>query len=103
MKKFRSYLLGLYFIIVTDCAVFTKKLEKRELATRVARWALFLSEFKYTIEHRGAGCSMAHGDALSRYPLCMTINSEFIVQLQRVRQDDIEVKTLTPRMNGSGL
>jgi len=34
----------------------------------------------------------------------MTINSEFIAQLQRVQQDDIEVKTLTSeaRMNGSG-
>lgn len=103
VKKFRSYLLGLQFKIVTDCAAFTKTLEKRELATRVARWALLLSEFNYTIEHR-AGSNMAHVDALSRYPICMTINSEFIAQLQKAQQNDIEVKTLTSeaRMNGCG-
>jgi formiminotetrahydrofolate cyclodeaminase len=39
MKKFRSYLLGLQFKIVTDCAAFTKILDKWELATRVAHWA----------------------------------------------------------------
>jgi len=84
MKKFRSYLLGLQFKIVTDCAAFTKTLDKRELATRVARWALLLSKFNYTIEHR-AESSMAHVDALSRYPICITINSEFIAQLLKAQ------------------
>jgi len=36
LKKFHVYLLGLRFKKVTDCAAFTKTLEKRELATRVA-------------------------------------------------------------------
>lgn len=74
VKKFRSYLLGLQFKIVTDCAAFTKTLDKKELATRLACWALLFNEFDYTIEHR-AGSNKAHLDALSRYPICMTINN----------------------------
>jgi len=57
LKKFRVYLLGLRFKIVTDCAAFTKTLEKKELATRVARWALLITEYDYVIEHR-AGSRM---------------------------------------------
>jgi len=36
VKKFRSYLLGQQFKIITDCAAFTKTLEKKELPTRIA-------------------------------------------------------------------
>jgi len=45
LKKFHVYLLGLHFKIVTDCAAFTKTLEKKEHATRVARWALLITEY----------------------------------------------------------
>ncbi|GFV54254.1 retrovirus-related Pol polyprotein from transposon 17.6, partial [Trichonephila clavipes] len=41
---------------------------KKELITRIARWALQLEEFVYEIEHR-AGSRMKHVDALSRYPV----------------------------------
>ncbi|GFY02896.1 hypothetical protein TNCV_3507761 [Trichonephila clavipes] len=43
---------------------------KKELITRIARWALQLAEFDYEIEHR-AGSRMKHVDALSRYPVMM--------------------------------
>ncbi|GFS93599.1 transposon Tf2-6 polyprotein [Trichonephila clavipes] len=43
---------------------------KKELITRIARWALQLEEFDYEIEHR-AGSHMKHVDALSRYPVMM--------------------------------
>ncbi|GFS88226.1 hypothetical protein TNCV_3149861 [Trichonephila clavipes] len=43
---------------------------KKELITRIARWALQLEEFDYEIEHR-AGSRMKHVDALSRYPVRM--------------------------------
>jgi len=74
VKKFRVYLLGLHFRIITDCAAFTRTLGKKDLATRVARWALLLSEYDYSIEHR-AGSRMPHVDSLSRYPMCMMIQS----------------------------
>lgn len=74
LKKFRVYMLGLHFKIVTDCAAFTKTLEKRELATRVARWTLLMDEYDYDIEHR-TGSQLPHVDSLSRYPMCIAIHS----------------------------
>ncbi|GFY17509.1 retrovirus-related Pol polyprotein from transposon gypsy [Trichonephila clavipes] len=47
-----------------------KTMQKKELITRIARWALQLEEFDYEIEHR-AGSRMKHVDALSRYPVMM--------------------------------
>jgi len=94
LKKFRVYLLGLHFKIVTDCAAFTKTLEKKDLATRVARWALLISEYDYTIEHR-SGSKMPHVDSLSRYPVCMSIQrSEFLLRLIAAQQDDPDVRTI---------
>ncbi|GFU72445.1 hypothetical protein TNCV_3171651 [Trichonephila clavipes] len=46
---------------------------KKELITRIARWALQLEEFDYEIEHRAGSC-MKHVDALSRYPVMMVCN-----------------------------
>ncbi|GFX87280.1 retrovirus-related Pol polyprotein from transposon 17.6 [Trichonephila clavipes] len=63
LKKFHVYLLGQNFKIVTDGSAF-QKTAKKELITRIARWALQLEEFDYEIEHR-AGSRMKHVDALS--------------------------------------
>ncbi|GFU50977.1 hypothetical protein TNCV_4461721 [Trichonephila clavipes] len=70
LKKFRVYLLGQHFKIVIDCSAFQKTMQKKELITRIARWALQLEEFDYEIEH-GIGSRMKHVDALSRYPVMM--------------------------------
>ncbi|GBN66452.1 Transposon Tf2-6 polyprotein, partial [Araneus ventricosus] len=68
VKKFRVYLLGIPFKIVTDCSALEKTMQKEDLVTRVARWALLLEEFDYVIEHR-SGTRMTHVDALSRSPI----------------------------------
>lgn len=75
LKRFRVYLLGIPFKIVTDCRAFSQTMSKRDLCVRVARWALLLEEFKYSIEHR-PGKNMAHVDALSRnpLPLCLIVS-----------------------------
>lgn len=52
IKEFRVYLLELHFKIVTDCAAFTRTLEKKDLATQVATWTLLLSEYDYGNEHQ---------------------------------------------------
>ncbi|GFV09440.1 retrovirus-related Pol polyprotein from transposon 17.6 [Trichonephila clavipes] len=49
---------------------------KKDLITRIARWALQLEEFDYEIEHR-AGSRMKHVDALSRYPVMMLIRKNW--------------------------
>jgi len=94
LKKFRVYLVGLHFKIVTDCAAFAKTLEKKDLETRVARWALLVSEYDYTIEHR-SGSRMPHVDSLSRYPACMAIQGRvFLSRLMAAQRDDPDVRAV---------
>lgn len=59
LKKFRGYLLGIPFRIIIDCSAFTLTMNKKDLCICIARWALLLEEFNYTIEHR-PDSSMRH-------------------------------------------
>ncbi|GFT41070.1 retrovirus-related Pol polyprotein from transposon 17.6 [Trichonephila clavipes] len=47
LKRFRTYLLGNHFKIITECSAFQKTMDKKDLVTRVARWALLLEEYDY--------------------------------------------------------
>ncbi|GFU34338.1 retrovirus-related Pol polyprotein from transposon 17.6 [Trichonephila clavipes] len=49
LKKFRNYLVGNKFKIVTDCSAFQKTMSKKQLTPKIARWALFLEDFNYEI------------------------------------------------------
>lgn len=95
IKKFRVYLLGIKFKIVTDCAVFQRTMDEKDLTTRVARWALLLEEYDYEIVHR-RGVLMPHVDALSRNPVVMTITEEdgIIKRLQNAQRQDKHVEAI---------
>ncbi|GFS64714.1 transposon Tf2-11 polyprotein [Trichonephila clavipes] len=93
LKKFRVYLLGQHFKIVTDCSAFQKTMQKMELITRIARWALQLEEFDYEIEHR-TGSRMKHVDALSRYPVMMVCNDTLTSKLKNAQEEDDNIQTL---------
>lgn len=86
VKKFRVYLLGIRFKIITDCSALTKTLQKKDLPPRVARWALLLEEYNYDIEHR-PGTRLKHADALSRNPICMIL-TETAARLKKAQDDD---------------
>lgn len=45
LERFRIYLLGTHFRLVTDCSAIAKVHEKKELKSRVARWWMKLLEF----------------------------------------------------------
>ncbi|GFY29638.1 transposon Tf2-6 polyprotein [Trichonephila clavipes] len=93
LKKFRVYLLGQHFKIVTDCSAFQKTMQKKELITRITRWALQLEEFDYEIEHR-AGSRMKHVDALSQYPVIMVCNDTLTSKLKKAQEEDDNIQTL---------
>ncbi|GFX24475.1 uncharacterized protein TNCV_992901 [Trichonephila clavipes] len=67
--------------------------KKKELITRIARWALQLEEFDYEIEHR-AGSRMKHVDALSRYPVMMVCNDTLTSKLKNAQKEDDNIQTL---------
>lgn len=98
LKKFRVYLLGIPFKIITDCRAFSLTLKKQDLCVRVARWALLLEEFDYIVEHR-PGKSMRHVDALSRCPLPCVMpieesRSNLITRISKAQSEDDELKTI---------
>ncbi|GFU31766.1 transposon Tf2-8 polyprotein [Trichonephila clavipes] len=93
LKKFRIYVLGTSFKIITDCDALVKTLSKKELNPRIARWALYLQEFNYTIEHR-TGSKMAHVDALSRPPHYILIQNSVHLQFLKAQQADDQITTI---------
>lgn len=93
LKKFRIYVLGIPFKIMTDCNAFASTMNKKELSTKVARWALMLSDFNYTIEHR-PGSRMRHVDALSRNPVCMVIQDSFTQRIIESQNTDEHIKII---------
>lgn len=93
LTKFRVYLLGIHFKLVTDCNAFTKTLEKQSLCTRVARWILFLQEYNYTVEHR-SGVRMKHVDALSRYPVMLIKEDSISTALKDAQARDEKIRAI---------
>ncbi|GFW76314.1 retrovirus-related Pol polyprotein from transposon 17.6 [Trichonephila clavipes] len=73
---------------------------KKELITRIARWALQLEEFDYEIEHR-AGSRMKHVDALSRYPVMMrSLQNYSTTTVMKKNIQHLQIPTGVPRGNG---
>ena len=73
LKKFHQFLYGKHFILVTDhkplIALFGPKKGTPTLAAnRLARWALMLSQYDYSIEYRKTS-HHGNADALSRLPV----------------------------------
>lgn len=77
VQKFRVYLLGIKFKLVTDFEAFRKTLYKKDVTPKIARWALTFEEFSYEVEHR-PGVRLKHVDALSR-ALAMVIEDKVLV------------------------
>ncbi|GBM90467.1 hypothetical protein AVEN_75845-1 [Araneus ventricosus] len=93
LKKFRVYLLGQHFEIVTDCSAFQNTMHKKDLITRIARSVLQLEEFDYEIEHR-AGNRLQHVDALSRHPVMITSNDTLTAKSTKAQDENKNIQTL---------
>lgn len=60
LRRFRVYLQGILFKIITDCNALVMTLNKKEINPRIARWALE-QNYDYKTEHR-PGKRMQHVD-----------------------------------------
>lgn len=65
VKKFRAYVEGMPFKVVTDHASLKWLMSQKDLSGRLARWSLKLQAFDFEIEHR-KGVANVVPDALSR-------------------------------------
>lgn len=65
IQKFRSYIEGQAFVVITDHASLKWLLNQKDLTGRLARWALQLRGLECTIQHR-KGSHNVVADALSR-------------------------------------
>nr|CAI5862411.1 unnamed protein product [Callosobruchus analis] len=52
LQNFRVYLLGISFLIVTDCSELRIAFTKKDLVWRVVRWWLQVQEYNFDIIHR---------------------------------------------------
>lgn len=93
LKKFRVYLLGKAFKIVTDCSAFQQTMKKRDLIPRIARWILFLQDFEYIVEHR-SGSRMKHVDALSRHPVMTVFSHNVTPKIKKAQDSDEEIRII---------
>lgn len=94
LKRFRVYLEGIPFTIVTDCNSLALTLGKKLINPRIARWGLELENYNYKIEHR-PNQKMRHVDSLSRIPSDVNViepNSlEHILAVEQGRDHNIVV------------
>lgn len=104
LNRFRVYLLGLRFKIVTDCNALRTTLTKRDLIPRISRWWIQFQEYDCEIEYR-PGSRMAHVDALSRAPVSdvSDVDTEHVFDVLHVdvrdwvatvQGDDSEIKRI---------
>lgn len=94
LKKFRHFLLGTRFKLVTDCAAFKQTTSKDEIPRDVEEWVLYIKSFTPDMEHR-AGARMKHVDHLSRYPQdVLIITTELSARLRKAQQEDDNVKAV---------
>lgn len=65
VKKFRAYIEGMPFKVITDHASLKWLMSHKDLSGRLARWSLKLQSFDFEIEHKKGSANVVP-DALSR-------------------------------------
>lgn len=109
LNRFRVYLLGTQFKLVTDCNAVRNTMTKKDLIPRVARWYIAMQEYDFVIEYR-AGIKMSHVDALSRMPvgteapllyddICVMNVGVETDWLKTVQQSDVELQRIANILN----
>ena len=99
LRRFRVYLEGIPFKIVTDCHALKWTLERKSLNPRIARWALELQNYEYEVEHR-KGESMTHADALSRcYAIVPSDRQEVESRIRITQVRDPEIQSMVEKLS----
>lgn len=102
LQRFRVYLIGIHFTILTDCNSLRATFEKKDTLSRVARWWNIMQEYDFHIAYK-PGTAMCHVDALSRNPIPSTeelqvrqIDTKWIATVQH---NDLELQRIIQILN----
>lgn len=87
LERFRYYLLGKHFKVVTDCRALQLSHTSQTLIPRIARWWLKIMAYDFTMVHR-AGNKMAHVDCLSRAPVEPPVEKDEVIILSVGLEND---------------
>lgn len=99
VQKFRCYVEGMPFTIITDHASLKWLMGQKELTGRLARWSLKLQGFDFKIEHR-KGSENVVPDTLSRMhvdELVATVGSTIDLAGSEFKSDEYEQLKATVR------
>ena len=101
LRRFRIYLQGIPFKIVTDCNALKLTLDKKDINPRISRWALELEAYDKTFEHR-AGEKMRHVDAFSRAVNVLIVeDNTFESNLSICQNLDPKIRELREKLQNS--
>lgn len=119
ISRLRQFLLGIRFVIYTDCQCLLYLNKAKVGNGQLARWAVLLSEYNCEFRHR-PGTAMAHVDAISRAPApnaeptesieeeIMSQSSSVVLVVNAVdkirtfQAEDDEIKNLIRLVNSNG-
>lgn len=98
LERFRVYLEGIHFTIVTDCNSLVLATEKKEMNRSIGKWLCELMRYDYVVRHR-PGANMAHVDALSRAPIIGAIDyQDTDIKLKAMQMVDKDIITLKNKL-----
>lgn len=101
LRRFRIYLQGIPFNIVSDCRAVIQTLEKRDINARIARWSLKLQSFDFQVKHNQSS-HMKHVDALSRsFGVLVVEDNPFEWNLMILQYKDPKIKDLMDSLEGN--
>jgi transposase InsO family protein len=85
VEKYRAYLLGRHFTIMTDHKALEQLDKVKDTSGQLFRWSLFLQDFDYTIKYR-PGRTHQNADTISRSPALLDIS---ISTIEAIVGDDV--------------
>lgn len=100
LNRFRVYLQGICFTIVTDCNSLKLALQKKDINPRILRWSLILQGYDYNLEHRDH-TRMRHVDALSRCHLLVIQETSLEDNLYIKQNQDPDIIALRKTLESS--
>lgn len=97
IRKFRVYLVGRPFTVLTDCQALSTTWTKKDLLPRIGRWWLELQSYDFTVQYR-PGVRMQHVDALSRcaLPVQHITEENWVLAVQN---DDEKLRNIVININ----